>query len=123
MRRPEVCSATASIKIVGANSVYARANPNGPRAAIASSSAAPSAGAANTWGGLSIAPRAGTVTLKPRLAAAVGRRIPVPPTKIVDIPMTPADGLVFFLQDVRKLLWPTNETGLAAAGYTSGEIG
>jgi hypothetical protein len=37
--------------------------------------------------------------------------------------MTSADGLVFFLQDVRKLLWPTNETGLAAAGYTSGEIG
>jgi hypothetical protein len=123
MRRPEVCSATASIKIVGANGVYARANPNGPRAAIASSSAAPSAGAANTWGGLSIAPRAGTVTLKPCLASAVGRSIPVPPTKIVHIPMTSADGLVFFLQDVGKLLWLTNETGLAAAGYTPGEIG
>jgi hypothetical protein len=126
MRRPEVCSATASIKVVGANGVYARANPNGPRAAIASSSAAPSAGAANTWGGLSIAPRAGTVTLKPHLASAVARSIPVPPTKtvhIVHIPMTAADGLVFFLQDVGKLLWLTNETGLAAAGYTPGEIG
>jgi hypothetical protein len=130
MRRPKVCFATASIKVAGANGAYTRANPNGPRAAIASSSAAPSAGAsrtstaaANTWCGLSIAPRASTVTLKLCLASVVGRRIPVPPTKIVHIPMTSADGLVFFLQDVGKLLWLTNETGLAAAGYTPGEIG
>lgn len=122
MRRHEVCFATASIKVAGANSTYTRANPNGPRAAIASSSAAPRAGA-NTWGGLSIAPRASTVTLKLCLASVVGRRIPVPPTKIVHIPMTSADDLVFFLQDVGKLLWLINETGLAAAGYTPGEIG
>jgi hypothetical protein len=37
--------------------------------------------------------------------------------------MTSADDLVFFLQDVGKLLWPINETGLAAAGYTPEEIG
>ena len=122
MRRHEVCFATASIKVAGANGAYTRANPNGPRAAIASSSAAPSAGA-NTWGGLSIAPRASTATLKLCLASVVGRKISVPPTKIVHIPMTSADDLVFFLQDVGKLLWLINETDLAAAGYTPGEIG
>ena len=122
MRRNEVCFATASIKVAGANGAYTWANPSGPRAMIASSSAAPSAGA-NTWGGLSFAPWASTVTHKLCLASVVGRRISVPPTKIVHILMTSADDLVFFLQDVGKLLWLINETGLAASGYTPGEIG
>jgi hypothetical protein len=37
--------------------------------------------------------------------------------------MTSANDLVFFLQDAGKLLWLTNETNLAAAGYTPGEMG
>ena len=127
MRRHEECFATASIKVAGANGAYTGAYSNGPRAAIASSSAAPTAvashtstAAANTWSGLSIAPQASTVTLKLCLASVVGRRIPVPSTKIVHIPMTSADDLVFFLQDVGKLLWLINETGLAAAGTHKG---
>jgi hypothetical protein len=127
MRRPEVCSATTSIKIVGANGVYARASSNGPGAAIASLIAgmSPTSAAAITCGGPSVVQRASTVTLKPCLASVsvAGRRIAVAPNTRVHIPMTSADDLVFFLQDAGKLLWLTGETGLAAAGYIPGEIG
>jgi hypothetical protein len=128
MRRPEVCFATASIKVAGANGAYTRASSNGPSPAIASSIAGmsrKSTAAAITYGGPSVVPRASTVTLKPCPASVsvAGRRIAVPPNTRVHIPMTSADDLVFFLQDAGKLLWLTGETGLAAAGYIPGEIG